>query len=426
MSLSAVDVPFGKIYLQDLSVNPDTGLLRRGYLEILVPSLPPGELEDLDGLADRVAANSTYAAVALHEDAPIGMVVADTFDEAPVLLLSYLAVRPGIRGGGVGAALLRHLLPSWRDRSDSEIVVAEIEDPRAHRPTEFGDPAARVRFYQRQGYRLLPVPFVQPRVAADQDRVRGMLLVVAPDERAGELVPARLLHAFLTEYFDSAEGVRADDDPELAALLAIVERGGRQLTLLPPDRYAEIPPLNVPAELLRRDYPATLAALGLLAVDDRAVPVLDEVWHRVLDRMARGESIPIPRLAVITDLLDALSDAGLFFVSDDPSDASVLGWWFAGDDDPWAGWWRRDPPQWTEWTPLTRLAGPTVRRLPPLPRVAVVLADVLGLTPAQAVAVTGQSEQEHHELVGVARAEVIALIDRALDEEGSDGQLPAL
>jgi hypothetical protein len=344
-----------------------------------------------------------------------------------VLLLSYLAVRPGIRGGGIGAALLRQLLPGWRDRSGSEMVVAEIEDPRAHQPTELGDPTARVRFYQRQGYRLLPVPFVQPRVAADQGRVRGMLLVVAPDERVGDQpVPAHLVRAFLTEYFDSAEGVGADDDPELAALLAIVERGGRQLTPLQPDRYAEIPPLNVPAELLRRDYPATLAALGLLAVDDRAVPVLDEVWRRALDRMARGEPIPVPRLAVITDLLDAISDAGLFFVSADPADAAVLGWWFVGEDDPWAGWWRRDPPRWTERTPLARLVGPAVRRLPPLPRVAVVLADVLGLTPAQAAAATGQSEQEHHELVGVARAEVIAFIDRRLDEEGSDGQLPAL
>jgi len=427
VSLSSVSVPFGRIHLHDFSQIPNSGLLRRGYTEILVPSLPAGELEDLDGLADRVEAGSAYAAVALHDDVPIGMVVADPFDQVRVLLLSYLAVRPGIRGGGVGTALLREVLPRWRDHSGSQIVLAEIEDPRAHRANDFGDPVARVRFYQRQGYRLLPVPFVQPRVAADKDRVRGMLLAVAPDERVDDQpVPAHLVHAFLTDYFESAEGVGVRDDPERDALLAVVERGGAHLTLLRPDRYAEIPPLNVPAELLRRDYPATLAALELLSADKRAVTILDEVWHRTLDRMTRGESMPRPRLAVIADLLDALSDAGLFFVSEDPADAEILGWWFAGEDDPWAGWWHKDPPRWTDRTPLTRLVGPAVRRLPPLPRVAVVLADVLGLTPAEAVTVTGQAEQEYHELVGVARAETIALIDRVLDEEGSDGQLPAL
>jgi GNAT superfamily N-acetyltransferase len=428
VSLPKVDLPLGRVHLHDLSQLPNSGLLRRGYAEILVPSLPAGELEDVDGLAGHVEAGSTYAALALHDDVPIGMVVADPFDQVQVLLLSYLAVRPGIRGGGVGAALLRHFLPQWRDRSESQIVLAEIEDPRAHRATDAGDPEARVRFYQRQGYRLLPVPFVQPRVAADKDRIRGMLLAVAPDERDGDDRPVstKLVHAFLTDYFGSAEGVGVGDDPELDALLAVVERGGTHLALLRPDRYPEIPPLNPPVELLRRDYPATLAALELLSADARAVAVLDEVWHRVLNRMARGESLPRPRLAVIADLLDALSDAGLFFVSEEPADAEILGWWFAGDDDPWAGWWHKDPPQWTDQTPLTRLVGPAVRRLPPLPRVAVILADVLGLTPAEAVTVTGQAEQEFDELVGVARAEAIALIDRVLDEEGSDGQLPAL
>ena len=247
-------MPFGRIQFHDFSQIPDSGLFRRGYTEILEPSLPAGELEDLDELASRVEAGETYAAVALHDGVPIGMVVADPFDEVRVLLLSYVAVRPGIRGGGVGAALLR-LLPAWRDRSDVEIVLAEIEDPRAHQVSDYGDPVARVRFYQRQGYQLLPIPFVQPRVAADQDRVPGMLLIVAPDERAGDRpVSRQLVHAFLTNYFESAEGAEVQDDPEFKALLAVVERSGPELALLPPDRYAEIPPLNVPpAEPLHRD-----------------------------------------------------------------------------------------------------------------------------------------------------------------------------
>ncbi|WFE38536.1 GNAT family N-acetyltransferase [Micromonospora sp. WMMD998] len=413
-----VDAALGRIHLRDLSTDPDPALLRRAYREVLEPSFPPDQLVSFDSIA---TCEATWAAVALHDGSPVGVIVTDTFER--VLLLSYLAVRPGLRGSGVGAVLLDHVLPAWRRRAAAEVVLAEVEDPRAHVAGDFGDPAARLRFYQRAGFGLLPVPFVQPRVGDDAPRERGMFLAARPGDAA---VPQDLVRSFVVDYYEDAEGPDVHDDPEFVAVLAAVERQPAALTPLPPDGYAEIPTLDVATELLHRDYPATAAALDLLATDDRAGAVLDAVWARVLARLAAGERLPRPRVAVLTPLLDALSDDGLLFVSADPADEGVLQWWFAGEDDPWAGWWRTDPPEWTDDMPLEHLVAQAVRRLPPLPRVALVLADVLGVAPAEAAPLVGRDEQEYQELVGAARAEVIALIDRRADGEEKDGRLPAL
>ncbi|MET8040067.1 GNAT family N-acetyltransferase [Micromonospora sp. NPDC005215] len=418
MTPPTVDTAIGRIELRDLNDQPDLDLLRRAYDDILVPSFPAHQLDDLEVLA---GSSETFVGVAVHDAAPVGVIVAEPI--GGVLLLSYLAVRPGTRSGGIGGLLVGRLLPAWRERSGADVVLAEVEDPRLHPAGEFGDPAARLRFYQRAGFGMLPVPFAQPRLRPDALREPGMLLAVQPCDAA---VPKDLVTSFLVEYFESAEGLEVHDDPEFNALVAVVERQGPALTPLALDQHPTVPPLDVAAELLRRDYPTTASALDLLATDGRAGPVLDDVWAGVLARLVAGERLPRPGVVVVAALLDALSDAGLLFVSSDPVDADVLQWWFLGEDDPWAGWWRKDPPSWDGVVPSRPLVALTVRRLPPLPRVAVILSDVLGVAPAEAAALVGHDEQAYLELLGAARTEVVALIDRQLDKEESGGHLPAM
>ncbi|MFY1700542.1 GNAT family N-acetyltransferase [Micromonospora sp. WMMA1923] len=238
MTPPTVDAAIGRIQLVDLSVEPDATLLRRAYTEILAPSFPPDQLDSFEVVTE---SDTVLVGVATHDRSPVGAVVADPFDR--VLLLSYLAVRPGIRGGGVGGALLAHLLPAWRERCGSDVVLAEVEDPRLHPAGEFGDPTARLRFYQRAGFGLLPVPFTQPRVRPDARREPGLLLAGWP--MAGP-VPAAMVRSFVTDYYRSAEGTGPGQDPELDALLTAVEGQGPELAPLTLDRYEQVPLLDVP------------------------------------------------------------------------------------------------------------------------------------------------------------------------------------
>ncbi|MFY1673799.1 GNAT family N-acetyltransferase [Plantactinospora sp. WMMB334] len=388
----------------------DPDLLRRAYEEILEPSFPPDELETLESLAGRMAAGdpSTFGAVALADGAPVGVMIADCFPASRVLLLSYLAVHPGQRGGRIGSTLLNDVLPTWRERADAVVSVAEVEDPRFHPAGPHGDPVKRLRFYARAGFRLLPSPFVQPRVRPGADRVGGMLLLAAA---GAETLPRQTLRGFVSEYYTDSEEADESVDTAYAGLLARVDREPDPLVLLPPEQYAEVPPLRVTGELLRRDYPGTAVAARLLAVDERGVALLDEVWEQVLARMAAGEELPRPRRTVVAEFLDRLSGAGLVFVSPDPGDASVLADWFAGDADPWAGWWRETPPSWGAGVLAPERVERAIRRLPPLPRLLLLLSDVVGLTLPEATEVAGQAPEHYLAILEAARMEVVSFLD---------------
>jgi GNAT superfamily N-acetyltransferase len=78
-----------------------------------------------------------------------------------VLLLGYLAVRPGWRGRGVGSAVMATLRERWLE--PDSLALLELDDPRYHAPhPEHGDPLARLRFYGASGVRLLPSPTSSP------------------------------------------------------------------------------------------------------------------------------------------------------------------------------------------------------------------------------------------------------------------------
>ncbi|MER7168409.1 GNAT family N-acetyltransferase [Micromonospora sp. NPDC000207] len=237
----------GPIEVRELSAGHDVELLHQGYAEILLPSFPPDQLESVDVLDEGVASGTTHVGVAVADDRLLGMAVADSFDG--VLLLSYVAARPGLRGGGVGSALLTGLLPRWRDRIGAEVVLAEVEDPRRHPVGEFGDPRARLRFYQRLGFGLLPFPFFQPRIRPESRRQHGMLLMV---QTTGVPVRASLVRTFVTEYFAGAEGETVDEDPEYAALLALLDRQPAESTPLGVEDLHTVPLLAPTGEAAER------------------------------------------------------------------------------------------------------------------------------------------------------------------------------
>jgi hypothetical protein len=206
------------------------------YHQILVPSFPAAELIGLDEVQD--IADREDASIWLAEDADgtiLGGAVAEWDESVRVLLLGYLAVRPGLRGGGIGGPLYLTALESWRQRFKPCLVIAEIEDPSAHSGSEdYGDPAARLRFYLNRGSRILDFPYFQPALEPGRERVTGLLLIVlhADPEFAGagdDTIDAGVVRKYLENYQTRYEGKVATDDQAMAMWRALDRPEGVRL-----------------------------------------------------------------------------------------------------------------------------------------------------------------------------------------------------
>ncbi|MBD5787836.1 GNAT family N-acetyltransferase [Cellulosimicrobium terreum] len=192
-----------------------------------------------------------------------GLVVAgitgEWFPGPRVLLVLYLAIAPGRRGGGVGGLLVTSALDRWR-ALDPQLVVAEVEHPDHHAGSEaHGDPSARLRFYARLGARAVAVPYFQPGDGPGGERVPALVLVAlpvdAPPEHADPpaTVPGGPLRVFLAENLSDGEGTLARD----GAARRLLDAADHDLVPL-------VDPADVPA--------MSALPVGLLDDDERYAP----------------------------------------------------------------------------------------------------------------------------------------------------------
>jgi len=204
----------------------------RLYEEILQPSFPPDELCTLESVQFLAGSGRglVWAAFA-DDDTILGAAVGDWDPDTRVMLLSWLAVRPGHRGGGIGGPLLDRAMAEWRTRHDPCLILAEVEDPAIHEASEDkGDPVARLRFYQRRGARALDIPYFQAALGPDKSRVRGLLLMVlhADPTFAGDqpdTVRGTVIRAYLETYQRVCEG-EVGTDEESARMFKAIDRPG--------------------------------------------------------------------------------------------------------------------------------------------------------------------------------------------------------
>lgn len=214
------------------------------YRRVLAPHFPLDELEPLESFAAEMKAGGTTALAARTPDAVmVGGAVGDWFPGTRVMLLSYLAVAPAGRGAGTGGLLMKALTEAWSGQFSPRLLVMEVEDPRYHHgDVNFGDPEARVRFYERAGARVLPVPYFQPALGSRPGarRVPHLMLMVFGGTEAPpgtQQVDGQIVADFVTEYVKGCEGAIGPDDTELERLLAACRRPGG----LPLVRASELP-----------------------------------------------------------------------------------------------------------------------------------------------------------------------------------------
>jgi GNAT superfamily N-acetyltransferase len=223
------------IRLHDLRRAYDPDLLAHVYHAVLEPSFSIEELDPLDSIAEALADDGdplTLAVVALDGDTAVGALVGELYRSSAVLLIAYLAVRPEAHGRGIGSWLLSSVGQQWYRDLDVALAVAEVHDPRHYGVTEGPQAAERLRFYGRRGGRLLQMPFIQPALGPDRQRVRHMLLLashvapraLAPSLGVPSLDPVRI-RTFVRDYYASAEGrVPPPDDNEYRWLESFLQR----------------------------------------------------------------------------------------------------------------------------------------------------------------------------------------------------------
>ncbi|MFC4048875.1 GNAT family N-acetyltransferase [Actinomadura syzygii] len=227
-------------HVEPMAADDDSGLTDF-YESVLVPNFPPDELEAKSTFVDGVRSGGTHVLAARTPAGDIlGGAVGDWFGGSQVTLLSYLAVLPGVRSGGVGTQLMAAATDAWTARWNPRLQVAEIEDPRHHHATTYGDPRARLRFYERLDARFLPIPYFQPALGKAGRRVPDLMLMVfggtAMPWHDGTVHGAHV-EEFLAEYFEVCEGPPTTDDLQLNRLLEACRAPGG-LPLLP---AAELP-----------------------------------------------------------------------------------------------------------------------------------------------------------------------------------------
>ncbi|WP_018349155.1 hypothetical protein [Longispora albida] len=200
------------------------------YHEILEPSFPAAVLGGVSSLESLARSDSGSIWLSVADD---GQVLAGAIGEwdAPsrVMLLAWMAVRPGNRGGGIGGPLLCAALAAWRAEHDPCLILAEVADPARHQRERretaggedgsgeaYGDPEARLRFYQRRGARVLDLPYYQPGLGARGERVRDLLLLVLHahpqfDGVAPDTIDPGVIRGFLETYHAKCEGTIGRD-----------------------------------------------------------------------------------------------------------------------------------------------------------------------------------------------------------------------
>jgi len=221
------------------------------WRDVLEPSFPPDELTSSDDLRAGLASGELTAYGVQQDGRVVAGIVATWSRATQVLLVDYLALAPGHRGGGVGGRLLDRSLAGWREELHPVLVLAEVEHPGHHAPhPSHGDPAARLRFYARHGARALAVPYFQPGIGGPgSPRVPAMLLVALGTDRGTDpgtepgtgTVPGAAVRGFLLEHLRECEGT-VPGDPAVRRLLEAA--AGESVALVDPtdaDALAAVP-----------------------------------------------------------------------------------------------------------------------------------------------------------------------------------------
>jgi GNAT superfamily N-acetyltransferase len=193
---------------------------RNAVRSIFEEAFPPWEREPFDDLVGRAAAGVATPVILVDSGQPVALAVTSRLGSARWSYLEYFAVAADRRDHGLGGQLWRAMARDLAVRDQPGRVVLEVEDP-AEVPEgspEIRQRERRIRFYERQGARLLPVrDYHVPRLDDVAGSYSMLLLWAAVAGDAEPPGPAELA-SLLPAVYAAGYGLQADHPLVLAAL----------------------------------------------------------------------------------------------------------------------------------------------------------------------------------------------------------------
>lgn len=245
--------------LLDLREHRDEALLQSLYDGLYTHSFPLAEeRESLASVREslwgdgRDRSPRCHFLVALDGASVLGIAACEYYAHSNCGLLSYIAVQPELRGGGLSRVLLDGCIAALETDAAAlslNAVFAEIHDP-AKTPAgrDSIHPLDRVRIMAHLGAKRIPVPYVQPELEPGKGRGRTLMLVAFPHGgRELTTLPTAVVQRFLAELYESL-GVEdpADDVDFVRSLLGLTTAGDEiELEELTPVEEPRLSPATV-------------------------------------------------------------------------------------------------------------------------------------------------------------------------------------
>lgn len=187
-------------------------------------SFPSCEREPRAAILRSVGSGRAIALRAVLHGQTVGLGVAYLLRGMPLVFVAYLAVSDQARAHGLGSMLLDWMFAvgTLRLRSHGLIcrgMVLEAEDPALAPSREAHDEGLRrLRFFARQGGRVLPTPYLQP--AIDGETVVPLSLLVIDRDPAEPLADAEIPALIRTMYLEKYWPVNGIPPHTLLALMS--------------------------------------------------------------------------------------------------------------------------------------------------------------------------------------------------------------
>ncbi|QJC21469.1 hypothetical protein [Arcanobacterium buesumense] len=190
---------------------------------ILIPSFPASERPESSGFMAMFDDGIIFplATFIHHQPVAVSLSISDFTGQSDagteVILIAWLAVGQAGRGGGIGSRLLHETVRVLTQRYDPLLILLEVEDPQIHtHVSNYGNPTARLRFYEHAGARRIDIPFAMPREDLSQEVLPGMLLYGIGARALAHAAPESVdigtpLTKFLYAYAQAAGEPQSDD-----------------------------------------------------------------------------------------------------------------------------------------------------------------------------------------------------------------------